>query len=141
MINTDFLTKCTSNLILAADLLAKQKRGNDLYEVYRSAVIKEFELILEQSGKLLKKAISPYFSSNKQTDDMFFKDIFRYAHKFGLLDEKETKRWLEYRDSRNQSAHNYGENLADETIKLLPQFIIDVQNLINNIKKSNATKK
>jgi nucleotidyltransferase substrate binding protein (TIGR01987 family) len=139
MINTDFLTKCITSLALAYDLLTQQNKDEVLCDVYRSASIKEFEIILEQSGKLLKKAIEPHFSSHKEVDKLFFKDIFRYAHKFSLLNEEEVKRWFEYRDTRNQTAHNYGEKLANKTIDLVPQFIIDAQNLIKNIKKSNVT--
>ncbi len=138
MINADYVTKCIASLVLAHQLLMQQRRENILYDVYRSASIKEFEVILEQSGKLLKKAIEPYFSSNKTLDQLFFKDVFRYAHKFNLLGEAEVKRWFEYRDSRNQTAHNYGEKLANKTIVLVPQFIIDSQNLVKNITKLNV---
>ncbi|BAS67381.1 MAG: nucleotidyltransferase [Gammaproteobacteria bacterium] len=140
MINSDYLNRCIASLIKAYELLTQQNKDEVLHDVYRSASIKEFELILEQSGKLLKKAIQPYFSDNLALDRLFFKDIFRYGHKFGLLNEDETKRWLAYRDSRNQTAHNYGEKLAQKTISLVPEFIIDSQNLVKNIEKLNATK-
>ena len=139
IVNTDFLTKCINSLVLAYRLLIQQNKDDVLYDVYRSASIKEFEVILEQSGKLLKKVIEPYFSNNKELDKLFFKEIFRYAHKVSLLDENETKRWFEYRDSSNKTAHNYGEKLANRTISLVPQFIIDAQSLVKNIEKSNVT--
>ncbi len=141
IINTDFLTKCINSLVLAYELLTKQDKNNVLYDVYRSANIKEFEVILEQSGKLLKKAMEPHFSNNKELDKLFFKDIFRYAYKFSLLNQSEAKRWFEYRESRNETVHNYGEKLANRTINLVPQFIIDAKNLVKNIKKLNATEK
>lgn len=47
------------------------------YDMYRSACIKEFEIILEQGGKLLRKVLKPYFHSNKEADKLYFKDIFR----------------------------------------------------------------
>ncbi|SMN02231.1 Uncharacterized protein HI0074 [uncultured Candidatus Thioglobus sp.] len=139
MINTDFLTKCIASLVLAYKLLKEKNKNDALYDVYRSASIKEFEVILEQSGKLLKKSIAPHFSSNKELDKLFFKDVFRVAHKVSLLSEAETKRWFEYRDSRNQTAHNYGEKLAQKTLDLVPQFIIDSQNLVKSIEKLNVT--
>ena len=35
---------------------------------YRAACVKEFELILEQSGKLLRKRLAAFFASNRQAD-------------------------------------------------------------------------
>jgi hypothetical protein len=34
----------------------------------------------------------------------------------------------------------YGEELAELTIGLVPQFIIDIKNLIHEIEKTNALK-
>ncbi len=56
-INTDFLERCVKTLEKAYKMLLLAK-PDDIeldYDMYRSAVIKEFEVILEQSGKLLKK--------------------------------------------------------------------------------------
>lgn len=42
---------------------------------------------------------------------------------------EEVERWFAYRDNRNDTAHDYGEGFANETMKLLPAFIIDVRTL------------
>lgn len=60
-------------------------------------------MTLEQSGKLLKKVLNPYFASKKSVDILTFKDIFRQAHKHSLITEEETKRWMQYRDNRNRN--------------------------------------
>jgi hypothetical protein len=98
--------------------------------MYRSACIKEFEIILEQSGKLLKKTIRPYFSSSKDADKLVFKDIFRHAALHSLLSADEVDNWLLYRDNRNNTAHDYGAGFAESTLILLPQFITDSNNLV-----------
>ena len=41
--------------------------------------VKEFEIVLEQSGKLLTKRLRPYFASNRQADKLTFKNAFRHA--------------------------------------------------------------
>jgi hypothetical protein len=76
MIDTSFLEKCINALERANELLKKSESGSVEYELYRSACIKEFEIILELSGKLLKKALKPYFSSTRAVDMLVFKDIF-----------------------------------------------------------------
>jgi hypothetical protein len=63
-----------------------------------------------------------------------FKDIFRQAAKVDLISMNEAERWLEYRDNRNTTSHDYGKGFAEDTIKILPQFIKDGQNLIKTIK-------
>ena len=101
--------------------------------MYRSACIKEFEIILEQSGKLLKKSLRRFLHSNKAADKLIFKDIFRQAALHGIITLEETERWLTYRDNRNSTAHDYGLGFAEDTLKILPQFIIDTQSLVKSI--------
>jgi hypothetical protein len=101
--------------------------------MYRSACIKEFEIILEQSGKLLRKSLKPYFHSSKAVDQLIFKDVFRQAVLRNIIDTDTCERWLLYRDNRNSTAHDYGVNFAEETLVLLPQFISDAYNLAIDI--------
>jgi len=124
-LNTDYFARCIATLEQAFLALNKQPVENILYDIYCAACIKEFEIILEQTGKLFKKCLKPYFSSSKQVDRLNFKDIFRYAAKHGLISLEESERWLRYRDHRDDTAHDYGVNFANETLQLLPQFIND----------------
>ena len=91
-------------------------------------------MILEQSCKLLRKILKPYFASSKEADKLNFKDIFRNATLRSLIDVETSERWLVYRDNRNSTANDYGESFANETLVLLPQFIIDAKNLVEVIK-------
>ena len=128
-LNTDYFARCIAALEQAYDGLNQQPDDSLLYDIYRAACVKEFEIILEQTGKLLKKCLKPYFASNKQVDQLVFKEIFRHAAKHGLISLEEVERWLAYRDNRNDTAHDYGASFADETLVLLPQFIVDARRL------------
>lgn len=128
-INTDYFSRCIATLERAFNGLQGLPVDNDFYDIYRAACVKEFELILEQAGKLLKKRLKPYFASSKQVDQLTFKDIFRHAARHGLLELEESERWLIYRDNRNDTAHDYGEAFAEETLRLLPQFIVDAKRI------------
>ena len=136
-IDTTFLEKCVSTLDKAFGLLNKSGQGSIDYEMYRSACIKEFEIILEQAGKLLKKALRHYFHSSKEVDKLFFKDIFRHASLHGIISVEEVDRWMVYRDSRNSTVHDYGSGFAEETLKLFPDFIKDTKLLISAIQNQN----
>ncbi len=87
----------------------------------------------------MKKALVPYFHSKKAVDQLTFKDIFRYTGNYGLLSTDEIERWLNYRDNRNLTAHDYGFDLAEETLPLIPMFIEDVKRLIKMLRAQNAS--
>jgi len=132
-INTDFLAKCISALETAYDQLDTRDLDAVMYDVFRAACVKQFELALEQSGKLLKKRLRPYFASNREADRLNFKDCFRHAANHGLISMEASERWLQYRDDRNSTAHDYGERFAEATLKLLPTFIADATELVRVI--------
>ena len=128
-INTDFLDRCIETLEAAFEQLQQHERGDILYDVLRAACVKEFELVLEQSGQLLRKRLRQWFVSNRQANRLTFKNIFRHAAKHGLISTESCERWLEYCDHRNDTAHLSGEAFADATLDLLPAFIADAMEL------------
>ena len=128
-ISTEYLQKCISTLEKSYEMLIQTQEGTIDYELYRNSLVKGFEMTLEQSGKLLKKKIAPYFATKKALDALTFKEIFRHAHKFSLITEDEVKRWMKYRDNRNHTAHDYGQSFAEETLSLVKDFLVDVKEL------------
>lgn len=130
-INTDYFARCIAALDRAYGGLQGLPVDDDMYDIYRAACVKEFELVLEQAGKLLKKRLKPYFASSKQVDALIFKDIFRHAARHGLLELEESERWLIYRDNRNDTDHDYGEGFAEGTLRLLPGFIVDAKRMLS----------
>ena len=128
-LNTDHLLRCLDTLEHSVAMLRKQQINSIEYEVFRNAVIKGYELSLETSGKLLKKALKPYFASPLEVEQLVFKDVFRQASKHGLLSLQESKRWFDYLDNRNNTAHDYGIGFAEETLRLISQFITDAKRL------------
>ena len=128
-INTDYLDRCIETLESAFNLLQQREPKEIDYDIYRSAGVKEFEIIAEQCGSLLKKRLRDYFASNREADKLYFKDIFRHAAKHSLITGDECERWLQYRDYRNDAAHRYGEDYAEEALIVLPAFIEDAKAL------------
>ena len=128
-ISTEYLQKCIATLEKSYEMLIQTQEGTIDYELYRNSLVKGFEMTLEQSGKLLKKKIAPYFATKKALDALTFKEIFRHAHKFSLITEDEVERWMKYRDNRNNTAHDYGQVFAEETLALVKDFLADVKEL------------
>jgi len=128
-INTEYLQRCIDTLEKSYEMIQTTEEGSIDYEMYRNSLVKGFEMTLEQCGKLLKKKLLPYFASKKMVDSLNFKDIFRHAFKYSLIDEDAVNRWMVYRDNRNNTAHNYGVAFANDTLKLIDKFLTDAKNL------------
>lgn len=136
-IDTAYYDRCIRALEKALGLLLKAEPDSIDHDIYRSACVKEFEIILEQSGKLLRKVLTPYLHSNKEADRLYFKDIFREGVKRSLISTETCERWLQYRDNRNTTAHDYGAHFAEETLAILPQFVADAKELSAMITQQN----
>ena len=132
-IDTTFLRRCLDALECALEVLRHHDSDDVLCEVFRAACVKEFELVLEEGGKLLGKRLRPWFASNRQADRLAFKDAFRHAAKHGLIDTETCERWLHYRDNRNDS----GTGFAEATLKLLPDFLTDAKALADVIEAAD----
>ena len=128
-IDVEFLARCIKTLQSAYDNLRDVDPEDDFYDVLRSAAVKEFEIVLEQSGNLLRRRLRPFMASHQQADRLTFKDIFRHAARHGLITLVAAERWCVYRDNRNDTAHNYGAGFAEATLTLLPGFINDARDL------------
>lgn len=121
-------------------LQATPKDDLVLYDLFRNAAIKSFELSLETTGKLLRKVLKLYTGNPREVDRLVFNDLFRQAHKHGLLDEEATERWLDYRANRNTTAHDYGINFAEQMLSILPAYLTDLRQLTYAIQEVfNAT--
>lgn len=136
-IDTAYLERCINTLEKAHGLLIKTNPESIDYDMYRSACIKEFEIILEQCCKLIRKTLKPYFHSSKAVDQLYFKEVFKQAVLRSIITPELCERFLEYRDNRNNTAHDYGVKFAEETLIVLPSFISDATILVEAIKQQS----
>lgn len=129
-LNVDHLLRTAATLEQALLALERTPACEDiLFDLYRNAAIKSFELSLETAGKLMRKALKLYTASPRSVDALVFNDVLRHAGKHSLLDVAAVERWLAYRANRNNTAHDYGEGFANDTLKLLPDYLRDVRDL------------
>ena len=124
-IDSSSLLRCSQALDQAPMLLQQSTSESISYESYRPACVKEFKIIIELAGKLPKKALRPYYASHRQAEALVYKDIFRAATQHGLLSTLKAERWLTYRDSRNNTAHDHGAGFAEAAVTFLPRFVTD----------------
>jgi nucleotidyltransferase substrate binding protein (TIGR01987 family) len=128
-LRTEHLARCIQTLEKSLEQLQRAPAQSIDYEIYRNAVVKGFELTLETAGKMLRKAIKTFTGNPRTVDELTFKDLFRHAARHALLEPAAVERWFAYRDNRNNTAHDYGQGFAEETLALMPDFLSDARRL------------
>jgi hypothetical protein len=127
-LNVEHLLRTAATLKQALLALEKTPPTDEvMYDLYRNAAIKSFELSLETAGKLLRKALQLFGGNPRSVDGLVFNDVLRHSGKHGVLDQAAVARWLTYRANRNNTAHDYGVGFANNTLVLLPAYLLDVR--------------
>ncbi|MBP9955751.1 MAG: nucleotidyltransferase substrate binding protein [Pseudomonas sp.] len=128
-LNTEHLERCIRTLRSSLDLYVRAEPDSIEQEVFRNAIVKGYELVQETAFKLLRKALREFGHGARKLNDLPIKDVLRLAASHGLMSIEAVERWFAYRDNRNNTAHDYGEGFAKETLVLLPAFLDDVSEL------------
>ncbi len=139
-IDTTYLEHCIATLVRAFNFYNRVEKNSIESDMYRCSCLKEFEIILEQSGKLTRKSLKPYFHSSKEVDKLYFKDIFRHCVLRSMMTLEECEHWLQYsnicHDSDSDDDHDASKYA--ETMELIPMFIQDATNLVKMIQTQNT---
>jgi len=128
-LNTEHLERCIQTLRSSLDLYVRAEPDSIEQEVFRNAIVKGYELVQETAFKLLRKALREFGHGARKLNDLPIKDLLRLAASHGLMTVEAVERRFAYRDNRNNTAHDYGEGFAKETLVLLPAFLDDVSEL------------
>ncbi len=134
MIMTDHLSRCIATLQSALTLYERAEYDSLDQEVFRNAIVKGYELTQETAFKLLKRVLKGYGHGAQKLDATSVKEILRLSATHGLMSIEEVERWFRYRENRNRTAHDYGEEFAKQTLILIPTFIEDATNLESNLR-------
>ncbi len=104
--------------------------------LYRDACIQRFEFSYELSHKMLKRFLELTSPNPAAIDDLAFPDLIRSGNEQGLL-RQGWDRWKDYRKARSITSHTYEEIKAVEVMMLLPDFLLEAQALLQELKKRN----
>lgn len=94
------------------------------------ACVKRFEYTLETSWKLAKKIFIQKYG--KTEAELSMNNIFRFMEGYGYA--KNWESWKNYYQQRNNTAHEYDYVKARTLIKLVPEFLVDVEYFISKLK-------
>ena len=135
-LNVDHLLRTAATLEQAVLAVQRTPPSDEVfYDLYRNAAIKSFELSLETAGKLMRKALKLFGANPREVDRLVFNEVLRHCGKHGVLDVSAVERWLQYRANRNSTAHDYGVGFANQTLGLLPDFLVDVRALAAQLQR------
>jgi len=99
----------------------------DIIDMYADSCIKRFEYTYETAWKTMKKYLKLVY--NKREEELTMNNIFRFMEGYGFTES--WLRWREYNTQRNNTAHEYNVEKARKLIQIIPEFLNDVQFLIN----------
>lgn len=108
-----------------------------LSEYICDSCIKRFEYTLEISWKLMKKIFVQNYGKSEQ--ELTMNNIFRLMQGYGYT--KDWRKWREYYEKRNNTAHEYNFEKARAILDIIPDFIKNVNYLIESIKEKEETDK
>ncbi len=134
-LNINQLRRCMKTLDSSLVFYQAAESDSIEQEVFRNAIIKGYELTQETAFKLLKKALKAFGHGGKKLEATPVKDILRLAAVHDLLTLSEVERWFAYRDNRNNTAHDYGEQFANDTLTLIPAFLQDIATLADVLER------
>ena len=95
----------------------------------KDSCIKRFEYTYETSKKIMNKFLKKEY--DKTEKDLTINNIFREMYGLDLIRDFES--WADYREKRNFTSHEYNEKYTDSIIAVIPDFISDVEYLINRL--------
>lgn len=110
------------------------KKDKELAIQFMAASIQAFEFTYETCTKFLKRYLKMTAASAQVVEELSFPDLIRLGCEKGLLHDEWSK-WRKYRDMRNITSHTYDERKALEVMKVIPDFIIEAEFVLNQLKQ------
>ena len=112
------LTQCYNDFCL---------EKNEKLKIYiKDSCIKRFEYTYESAKKIMNKYLKKEY--DKEEKDLTINNIFREMYALGLIENFEN--WVDYREKRNTTSHEYNLEKTYIIIDIIPNFIEDVKFLI-----------
>lgn len=106
----------------------------DLQEAVRAGVIQNFEVVYEQSWKMMERWLEENVGTvyvNVRTR----RELFRRAAESLIITDVD--RWMEYHEARNRTSHTYNEDTAQSVFEEATEFVHDAKRLLRILEGHN----
>ena len=108
-----------------------EQKDEKLKNYIKDSCVKRFEYTYETSKKIMNKYLKKEY--DKSDSELTINNIFREMYGLGLI--KTFENWADYREKRNITSHEYNENKTYVIIDLIPQFIEEVEFLVDSLNR------
>lgn len=112
------LSECYQDYVNQSDIKIKS--------YIKDSCIKRFEYTYETAKKIMNKFLKKEY--DKSEKELSINNIFREMYGLDLINNFEN--WVDYREKRNFTSHEYNDSKIYIILDLIPQFIKDVEYLI-----------
>lgn len=132
------LRKAVESLERAIKVAGAQINGRvntDQEEVIRAGVIQNFEFTYELCWKYIQRWLEINGGGSK-VDGFTRKELFRMAAERQLIEDVEV--WFDYAKARNETAHTYDADTAQDVYETALKFVLDARKLMNVLEVKNA---
>lgn len=127
-LDIEYLRKAQASLIKAYEIYSTDTATNqDMCDIFSDSCVKRFEYTFETAWKVMKKYFKLQY--HKTEEELTMNNIFRFMEGYGFTDS--WLKWKEYYAKRNSTAHEYNINKSRNLISIIPDFIADVNFLLN----------
>lgn len=110
----------------------QKKNDVSIADIIADSCVKRFEYTMETALKLMRKYLKLVYA--KDDKELTVNNIFRLMNGYDMIANWE--RWKLYYAKRNDTSHEYNIKKARELLKILPDFIADIEFLIKSFDKA-----
>ena len=114
--------------------LSEENIEQDEIEVYKAAVIQNFEFSYELCWKFMKRWLEVNLTPGMM-EGVTRKQLFRYAAENLLITDFES--WVVYHDLRNRTSHTYDSDVADVIFQKARFFLEDAKEFLKALEVRN----
>jgi nucleotidyltransferase substrate binding protein (TIGR01987 family) len=108
--------------------------NEDQKDAVRAGVIQNFEFTYELCWKFMRRWLEGNLGA-VYVEGVSRRQLFRLSAEHRLISDVD--RWMEYHDARNETAHTYDANTAEEVFETAQKFLVDAQKLLQAIEANN----
>jgi nucleotidyltransferase substrate binding protein (TIGR01987 family) len=119
---------------VADDVVFMSRLNNEQKQTVRAGVIQNFEFTYELCWKFMHRWLQVNLGS-AYVAGVSRRQLFRFSAEHQLLSD--VNRWMEYHDARNETAHTYDENTAEDVFETAQKFLADAKGLLEALEARN----
>lgn len=105
------------------------EQNSKMKDYIKDSCIKRFEYTYETAKKVMNKFLKKEYDKTER--ELSINNIFREMYGLDLI--KNFENWTDYREKRNFTSHEYDEKYTHTIVEIIPQFLDDVDYLINRL--------